>query len=86
MSMFVVPMTRSLRPARRSAALCRVPPIVAQYAAEAFVASDRAPVCLPEWQRADVVEALVIALVVIVLDVFPNDGSKMLLAHRHDVT
>jgi hypothetical protein len=41
---------------------------VAQYAAEAFVASDRSLACLPERQRDDVVEALVIALVVIVLE------------------
>jgi hypothetical protein len=34
---------------------------VAQYAAEAFVASDRSLAGLPERQRDDVVEALVIA-------------------------
>jgi hypothetical protein len=49
-------------PKTRSAALCGVPPIVAQYAAEAFVASDRSLAGLPERQRDDVVEALVIAL------------------------
>jgi hypothetical protein len=38
---------------------------VAQYAAEAFVASDRSLAWLAERQRDDVVEALVIALVVI---------------------
>jgi hypothetical protein len=59
---------------------------VGQYAAEAFVASDRSLACLPERQRDDVVEALVIALVVIVLDVFTHDGSKMPLANGHDVT
>jgi hypothetical protein len=53
---------------------------VAQYAAEAFVASDRSLAGLPERQRDDVVEALVIALVVIVLDVFPHDDSKVPLA------
>jgi hypothetical protein len=67
-------------PKTGSAALCGLPPIVAQYAAEAFVASDRSLACLPERQRDDVVEALVIALVVIVLDVFTHDGSKMPLA------
>ena len=41
---------------------------------------------LPEGQRDDVVEALVMALVVIVLDVFPHDVSKVPLANRHDVT
>src|ERR1019366_1258528 len=63
---------------------CGLPPIVAQYAAEAFVASDRSLACLPERQRDDVVEALVIALVVIVLDVFTHDGSKMPLANGHE--
>jgi hypothetical protein len=72
-------------PRTGSAALCGLPPIVAQYAAEAFVASDRSLACPPERQRDDVVEALVIALVVIVLDVFTHDGSKMPLARRHDM-
>ena len=54
-------------PKTGSAALCGLSPIVAQYPAEAFVASDRSLACLPERQRDDVVEALVIALVVIVL-------------------
>lgn len=59
---------------------------MAQYAAEAFVASDRSLACLPERQRDDVGEALVIALVVIVLDVLAHDGSRMPLAKWHDVT
>jgi hypothetical protein len=59
---------------------------VAQYAAEALVASDRSLAYLPERQRDGVVEALVIALVMILLDVFPYDGSKVPLTHRHDVT
>ena len=50
------------------------------------MASDGSPAWLPERQWADVVEALVIALVVIVLDVFTHDGSKMPLANGHDVT
>ncbi len=49
------------------------------------MASDRSLAGLPERQRDDVVEAL-IALVVIVLDVFPHDASKVPLANRHDVT
>jgi hypothetical protein len=73
-------------PKTRSAALCRLPPIMAQYAAEAFVASDRSLAGLPERERDDVVDALVSALVVIVLDVFPHDGSNVPLANRHDVT
>ena len=44
-------------PKTGSAALCGLPPIVAQYAPEAFVASDRSLACLPERQRDDVVEA-----------------------------
>jgi hypothetical protein len=60
--------------------------MVAQYAAEAFVASDRSLAWLPERQRDNVVEALVIALVVIVIDVFAHDRSKVPLANRHDVT
>ena len=77
---------RASCPKTRSSALCGLPPIVGQYAAEAFVASDRSLAGLPERQRDDVVEALVIALVVIVLDVFPHDASKVPLANRHDVT
>ncbi len=73
-------------PKTGSAALCGLRPILAQYPAEAFVASDRSLACLPGTQRDDVVEALVIALVVIVLDVFTHDGSKMPLANGHDVT
>ena len=59
---------------------------MAQYAAEAFVASDRPLAGLPGRERDDVVEALVIALVVIVLDVFPHDGAKVPPANRYDVT
>jgi hypothetical protein len=50
------------------------------------VASYRSLARLPERHWADVVESVVIPLVVIVLDVFPHDGSKVPLAHRHDVT
>jgi hypothetical protein len=58
---------------------------VGRYAAETFVASDCALAWLPERQRDDVVEALVITLVVMVLDVFTHDRSKMPLSNRHDV-
>jgi len=50
------------------------------------MASDRSLARLPEGQRDDVVEALMTALVVIVLDVFTHDGSKVPLADRYDVT
>ena len=64
--------------------------VMAEDAAEAFVASDNSRAGslagLPERQRDDVVETLVVALVVVVLDVFRHDGSRVPLAHRHDVT
>ena len=48
------------------------------------MASDRSLARLPEGQRDDVVEALMTALVVIVLDVFTHDGSKVPLADRYE--
>ena len=50
------------------------------------MASDPSLARLPKRQRDEVVEALVIALLMIVRDVFTHDGSKMPLADGHDVT
>jgi hypothetical protein len=56
-----------------------------QDSAEAFIASDDTSALQSKGQGDDVVEALMVALMVIMLDVLAEDRSKMSLPERDDV-
>ncbi len=60
--------------------------VLAEDATEAFVALDHSLASLSERQRDDVIETLVVAFVVVVIEVFTHDSSKVPFAHRHDFT
>jgi hypothetical protein len=61
---------------------CCDPAVVAQKSAEAFMAPDGPGALLCKGQGEHVVEALMVALMVIVLDVLAEDCSKMSLPER----